>query len=333
MRKIESIQGLKGIAALMVFFSHALCMPITPFYGLRDTPWHFFYDGQIAVMLFIVISGFFYFKPSKPTIESYLGGVKKKILRIFPAYIISMIIGFVCCNLNLDYNANFFTDWSNQFWRESVGFNELCKQLTVLWPHNPDLINPPSWYIGMEVRLFLVIPLIIMLCNIKYLKWYILIPLSLLIFYGDSNYYSACLCGCLTKIAYDKILKNQDLKSKRIKYIFLCAIVVAVFFLNVRNQFDINKTISFAFQTIGACIVVLAVSLFNFKFLTNKVLLWLGSISYEFYLCHFSILLLAKCFYHDPITYVGLCLALSLLLSIGINKLCKLFISKISSNG
>ena len=73
--RLHSIQGLKGIAALMVYFSHALCMSISPLNHLNDTPLHIFYDGQIAVVIFIVISGFFYYKKDlKPSLLTYMGG-------------------------------------------------------------------------------------------------------------------------------------------------------------------------------------------------------------------------------------------------------------------
>lgn len=55
-----SIQGLKGVAALVVFFSHSLWMyDLNLVAMLSSTPWHIFWDGQCAVMIFFAISGFF----------------------------------------------------------------------------------------------------------------------------------------------------------------------------------------------------------------------------------------------------------------------------------
>lgn len=72
-----SIQGLRGIAALMVFLSHALCFPNYQISGIQHSPWHLFFDGQIAVMIFIAISGFFYYKQLTPSLKTYMGGGKE----------------------------------------------------------------------------------------------------------------------------------------------------------------------------------------------------------------------------------------------------------------
>ena len=61
-----------------------------------------------------------------------------------------------------------------------MSFEELIKALTVIWPHDFNLINPPTWYIGLEVRLFLLIPILIMLCNTKYTNWWLLIFIAFL---------------------------------------------------------------------------------------------------------------------------------------------------------
>lgn len=208
--KIDAIQGLRGIAALMVFFSHAFCMPKSCLTDLIDTPWHIFFDGQIAVMLFFVVSGFFYYKENmKPSVKTYAKGIKNKIFRIFPAYIITMIIGYILCNIQLNYESILFTDWANKFWLNKIDVIELLKQITVVWPHDADLINPPTWYIEMEVRLFLVIPIIIMLCNTKYTNWFIILPLIFLSIYGGESlfFYAACMCGCISKVIYNNLIR------------------------------------------------------------------------------------------------------------------------------
>lgn len=54
--KIKSIQGLRGIACLMVFFSHAF----GAFSYSGNRYFSFLYDGSIAVIIFFLLSGFFY---------------------------------------------------------------------------------------------------------------------------------------------------------------------------------------------------------------------------------------------------------------------------------
>ena len=75
-----NIQGLKGIAAIVVFLSHALNMYKIPWVqNLMDTPMHLFFDGQCSVIVFLTISGFFYYKAgmSKALDIHYMEGLKK----------------------------------------------------------------------------------------------------------------------------------------------------------------------------------------------------------------------------------------------------------------
>lgn len=57
-----NIQALRGFCAVVVFFSHALhiynCELID---SLDKTPFRFFYAGEVAVSIFFVLSGFFYY--------------------------------------------------------------------------------------------------------------------------------------------------------------------------------------------------------------------------------------------------------------------------------
>lgn len=76
-----NIQGLKGIAAIVVFLSHALNMyKISWVQNFMDTPVHLFFDGQCSVIIFLTISGFFYYKAgmSKALDFHYMEGLKKK---------------------------------------------------------------------------------------------------------------------------------------------------------------------------------------------------------------------------------------------------------------
>lgn len=82
-----SIQGLKGIAALVVFFSHSLNIIQNNFVQeIGKTPLHLFFDGQCSVILFFVISGFFYYREKVIDKTNYIKLIKKKIIRIYCVY-------------------------------------------------------------------------------------------------------------------------------------------------------------------------------------------------------------------------------------------------------
>lgn len=139
----KNIQSLKGIAALIVFFSHGLNMYKCEWVAtLLNKPIHLLYDGQCAVILFFVISGFFYYK-MEFNWRNYLNGLKKKIKRIYPSFIFIMLLSFMFFNYRLPYNKILFTDWSNSFWNTTIPVFELFKQMTLIIPSDPNLLNPP----------------------------------------------------------------------------------------------------------------------------------------------------------------------------------------------
>lgn len=157
-----SIQALRALGALMVFLSHSLMMiKSDTIEWLHGTPLHFIFDGQCAVVFFMVLSGYFYYKAEKWVLKKYLKGIWKKIVKIYPSHVIMIVLGVVMCNLHLSYNSAIFTDWSNSFWTSNIGFVETIKQMLIIVPGTDSyLINSPVWYLVVEVRMFVLMPLL-----------------------------------------------------------------------------------------------------------------------------------------------------------------------------
>lgn len=328
--KNYSIQALKAICALVVFFSHALNFPDIPLVQkLMHTPFHLFFDGQVAVIIFVVIGGFFYQKKQKVSVANYAGGVKKKFLRIYSPYILVTLIGALMCNLiyDIEYDRSLFTKWCNAFWNDGVQIKDVLLELTAVLPHNTDLINPPSWYVPVEVRLFLVVPIVVMLANAKRFAWLLFIPFIAMMIMGISIYVGACLIGCISKILYDKYHeKAEKLKYKGILQTSL--LIVALLLLNVNNEVSLPQNVAFTIQVIGAALLVPAIYSLNTSLTANKALVWFGDLSYEFYLIHFIVLLALRPFYYGPISFIVVTFMLSVGLSVLIKKGCDLFIAK-----
>ena len=66
----------------------------------------------------------------------------------------------------LDIHACDVTSWFSEFWRTDVSLKEFFGNALVLLPHNSDAINPPTWYLIYEVRMIVLIPLLVFICNI-----------------------------------------------------------------------------------------------------------------------------------------------------------------------
>lgn len=239
-----------------------------------------------------------------------------------------MIVAFLLCNLQIGYMTVYFTEWGNSFWNEHVSVVELIKQLTVLYPHDSHLINPPTWYVSMEVRLFLIIPIIVMFCNTKYTRWYFMLPLVSLVFLGGENFYGVCIIGCIARVAYNYLKKKVNTAKRLYKVLSALLLILSILILNIKNEITINPSVAFGMQSICAAIIVLLVFLNNYKALSNKVLVWFGNISYEFYLIHFVVLLMFRSLYYNFASYILVSLIVSIILSKMLNYGISLIFAK-----
>lgn len=331
--KNYSIQSLKGICALIVFFSHALNFPNIPVVqSLMHSPIHVFFDGQIAVIVFIVISGFFYQKSLKFSFGSYWIGIKKKIFRIWIPYVLVILLGALVCNAvyNIDYEKSLFTDWATSFWTNKVQLSDVLTHFAVILPHDTHLIDPPSWYVPVEVRLFLIVPIIVMIANTNKYTKIIYIPFIVLMILGKSIYIGACIFGCISRILYNKyyhIIEN----TKYLSLLQILGLIIAIIFLNINNEVALNKNMAFTMQVVGAVILVPIIYSQKMTIMTNKFFAWFGDISYEFYLIHFIILLAIRPLIYDSITYIISTYILSVFASISIKKCSDFIVSKINS--
>lgn len=81
------LQSLKGIAAISVFLYHALMQyPSELISGLYHSGARLFFDGESAVLIFMALSGFFYYKDKDFTLNDLWEGILKKIFRICAIY-------------------------------------------------------------------------------------------------------------------------------------------------------------------------------------------------------------------------------------------------------
>mgnify|MGYP004460637209 FL=1 len=328
-----NIQGLKGIAAIVVFLSHALNMyKISWVQNFMDTPMHLFFDGQCSVIIFLTISGFFYYKAgiSKALDFHYLEGLKKKIIRIYPQYIICIIVGAVLCNFLCfcSYSKDLFTSWSSTFWTQPISIIQLISQMPIFVGLNPDLIDPPVWYLLYEVRAFFIIPIVVIVVN-KCTIWggkLLIIALFCIFTMIIQPFYTVIFIGLLGRILLEecniKLLMSKNWE-KGILVLF------SLLLLNIKNlSLNLQNNIELVIQAFGAVIIVILSFKNNFCFLSWKCLVNMGNISYEFYLVHFIILLSFRYVGMNSYIYIVLTFVTSLVGAVILKRLAKTLICR-----
>lgn len=142
-----------------------------------------------------------------------------------------------------------------------------------------------------------------------------MLPLAAFVFFGGENFYAACVVGCLAKVLYMKLKENINIEAWSYKLLSSLLLLICVILINIRNEIEINPTIAFGIQALSAAFIVLIVYTNNYKILSNRLLVWFGNISYEFYLVHFVVLLALRSYYYNSVSYILVCLAISIVIS------------------
>ena len=179
-RRIVALDGLRGVAALMVLLHHALLMlPVFADYEwyskvpahistgkflLLRTPLRLVWAGQERAIMFFVLSGFVLCLPwlsGKP--QSYGRFLLGRFCRIYPPYIAAMALaalasvfigGHVLPNASVYFNE--------LGWAHHPDAGTLPSILLVLTNHHSDYINEAVWSLTWEVRVAILFPLLML---------------------------------------------------------------------------------------------------------------------------------------------------------------------------
>lgn len=146
--KLPYLDGVRSLAALFVFFSHAYVLQYTAY--PRNLPTDIFLYPHLAVDVFIVLSGFCLgLAAHDRSNDSYWRFIQRRCLRILPAYYGAMGLSgliFLAC---FSYGRGI--QW------QAIASSLLL--LDDLYPRNGYYFSPVFWTIGIEFRLYFLFPL------------------------------------------------------------------------------------------------------------------------------------------------------------------------------
>lgn len=166
MNRFAALDGLRGILAIWVVICH-----LTVTVGLQCP--HFLSDGNIAVDVFIILSGFVIFHLLSMEREKYGTFLVRRLLRLYPVYLICLLLAIALLplwinaisSLGVDsiYNQQRLTiaaQSQKHFWKH------LAAHLTLVHGAVPQNILPGSsyafvgqaWSISLEWQFYLIAP-------------------------------------------------------------------------------------------------------------------------------------------------------------------------------
>jgi peptidoglycan/LPS O-acetylase OafA/YrhL len=179
-RRIVALDGLRGVAAIMVLLHHALLMlpqfadfewyslvpahlSLVEFLLLR-TPLRLIWAGQERAILFFVLSGFVLSLPwlngkQQPYGRFLLG----RFCRIYPPYLVAMALAAAASVLVGGHVLPMASVYFNELgWARTPDAGTLPSILLVLTNHHSDYINEAVWSLTWEVRVALLFPFLML---------------------------------------------------------------------------------------------------------------------------------------------------------------------------
>ncbi len=328
------INGLRGLAILLVVLFH---YEIYPFSG-----------GFIGVDIFFVISGYLIGKIIENqnfSISNYKRFLFKRVRRIFPGLFVLLFVSFIAFSLIL--SPEHFINFSKSiisnlilipnfyFWTQSNYFDVSSYYKPLLH----------TWSLGVEYHFYLIFPLIIWFLKVlikdkSFLNIFLIFSIFVSLYL---NLYVISFGPIFeNKILYGKYVSDTIfyltpfrifefvfgyllvINKKRVEnfilneilfYIGLILIIYASINLNGKTIFP---SLNVLFPTIGAFLLIFSkTSLISKILLKNKVINYLGNISFSLYLYHWPVLIFYKYYKFTDLILIEklICILISVLIS------------------
>jgi peptidoglycan/LPS O-acetylase OafA/YrhL len=312
--KYKNLDGLRGVAALVVVLCHysnaflpsvhgRISPTHTAFDGLiASTPLHLFIGGEFAVSVFFVLSGFVltqkFFRTKSHSI--IISSAARRYFRLMFPVLASILVSFVLLSLGfmqLQYMnlAPASSDWAfapnilQALYQGLYGvfFTEFNTYNPVLWTMQIELIG--SFILFMFLALFGKLE--------KRWVFYIIFGLVLL----KTNYLAFLLGMVLSDVWVNRPSIKLRINSATSSGLFVAGLALGAWYISplfppiyaglTLPFMDTTETALFS-HTIGALFLIVATLRLGWltKILENKACQYLGRISFSMYLLHFIIL-------------------------------------------
>ncbi len=323
--KLGFLDGVRGIAMIIVVFHHfgLAFFPAINYLNpekihlgnggaellIAKTPLNLFFNGGFAVSIFFVLSGFvlsykFHLSGSRKLLTEYAA---KRYFRLFIPVAGSIVICYLLHVFGLfttksAENITKSPEWLGGLYTNMKGPGDVLKNAVLdVFLNNDNRYNPVLWTMTIEFLGSLLLFSFLALTgdNKKTLLLHIIV--AVLILLTDKKFYAAFILGSLiSKLFVSGFSFPKGIKGIVIKCLLLTAgIYFSSFPQSVFTQQSIWKPLDWSwtsgydlFHVLGAfCILFVICFDRNFiRFFSIKPFLYLGKISFSFYLLHLAVM-------------------------------------------
>jgi len=318
----SDIDGLRAISIIFVIIYH-LKIPL----GVDD--FLLFSGGYLGVDIFFVISGYLVFnliiKQKNNIIKNYIDFIIRRLKRILPAFLIFIILLFIIIKNNFNQHVEFYNlNISNIFNSLFFASNELRKDY--FSPSRDANLSYHTWSLSIEMQIYVFYSIfLILIAKIK--KYFqIVIFFIILIFLGSLVQFGANLKTYYPFIEEKVYFFNQPYwagfnspisrifeftlgitcnfikikNSKKLSEVLcIASIFVIIFSVIIFNDTTDHPSIFTIPTLISTCLLIIHLpnSKFLIKLISNKIMSYIGKISYSAYLYHVPIIFFINYYY------------------------------------
>jgi len=298
--KINELESLRGLAALLVVFFHIPKWHSSLNFGIIN-------NGYLMVQLFFVLSGFVIFNAYGNNIKSTRDLLKFQFLRfgrLYPVHILFVLVFLLIEIAKYIAQTNIGTVIPNsQPFREN-NFTALIQHIFLVQAigltGNHNTFNVPSWSISVEFYTYLIFGCVVLLAG-KGSRHFIFLVIAIASvvllasaatfgFEDILNGLGGFFIGCLTAAS----VKNTTLKVSRGASLILFFAIIA--FLQFKTSKTYDVAIYFLTAGLIGAVVLQKNGLLN-SVLRLGIFTWLGAISYSLYMSHSAVEWIANQFF------------------------------------
>jgi peptidoglycan/LPS O-acetylase OafA/YrhL len=308
-KRILQLDGLRGLAALMIAISHSYSVyAIGPIHDIwvrtlftvTGLPAIFtrlillINNADVAIAIFFILSGLVLgnsLSKSEINRRTILVFYVKRIIRLYPVYLFVIAATVIFLTFGFHYQSHAFSsDWFNSLFNNIHTFKELLLNIIL----KSTTLSIVAWTLAVEFQVIIIFPFLDLISRqnqrfINILMVFILVSMGILFpkpaFIQYIYYFYLGLIMPQWESIFKKIFQNQIVSTFVFGFSSIVVLASHDFILAPYRQYIVVLLTWLIIGLLDYCPMT-----FNLKFFTHSFLTKLGQISYPFYLCHFLIL-------------------------------------------